>query len=238
MRSKWFLWPPSQTQDRTTLVCVPWAGGSASGYTRWRGTAPEQLTVTAVQPPGRETRSSEPAAEDFTAYVRDIAWEIAAIPGPVVLFGHSLGAVVAHAVAVKLQTSMARPVARLIVSGSAPPTGFPPAATRRIDVRDLGGVPAAVLKHRVFIEALERNLRADRRLMTSYRAVDGWSTRLTSPMLVLGGDTDPLVPVHALEGWRPFADDVEVLNLAGGHFFIHDHTDVVFHAALKAHCRS
>src|SRR4051795_7311632 len=45
---------------KTRLFCFPYAGGTAGGFRSWPNLLPVSVQVSAVQPPGRGERLSEP----------------------------------------------------------------------------------------------------------------------------------------------------------------------------------
>ncbi|MDT0616396.1 thioesterase II family protein, partial [Streptomyces lancefieldiae] len=101
----------------TKLVCFPAAGAGARCGTHWPLGLPADIGVLAVRYPGREDRFGDP----FPLRLEDLADDIAkALDGltrhRLVLFGHSMGASVAHEVALRLHERGCPPAA-LCVSG-------------------------------------------------------------------------------------------------------------------------
>jgi surfactin synthase thioesterase subunit len=121
---KWLLRPPSP--DATTrLLCFPFAGVGASALRRW----PERigpLEVCRVQLPGRENRLAEPPYHDFSTFAADAARALEpALDRPYALFGHCMGALLAHALLVRLVEIGAPLPQRVFVSSSlVPHRGF------------------------------------------------------------------------------------------------------------------
>ncbi|MFD7626286.1 thioesterase II family protein [Streptomyces sp. NPDC059851] len=102
------------------LVCFPHAGGSASFFHHW-GKALPAFEVHAVRYPGRADRVTEPHPADLLQLAREAADAIrTTLDGPIVLFGHSLGATAAFETARALRDAAAEP-AHLFVSGSRAP---------------------------------------------------------------------------------------------------------------------
>jgi surfactin synthase thioesterase subunit len=84
------------------------------------------VEVCRVQLPGRENRIREEAFADFDAFAAATAEGlIPYLDRPYALFGHCMGALLAHRLALALQDLAVRPPGRLIVSSSLPPH-FPP----------------------------------------------------------------------------------------------------------------
>jgi pimeloyl-ACP methyl ester carboxylesterase len=60
------------------------------------------------------------------------------------------------------------------------------------------------------------------------------NTRLTTPTLVLTGAQDAVVRAHLLGGYEPYADALEVREIAGAaHFIVDDQPETVLHNALE-----
>jgi len=105
---------------RFTLVCFPHAGGNATAFRDWPAYLPEDVAVYAVRYPGRLDRSHEPPARAVGEITGPVARTLGEVPGRLVLFGHSMGAVLAHQVAVNLEAAYRFPAA-LVVSGREAP---------------------------------------------------------------------------------------------------------------------
>lgn len=227
--------PGSGGAAQPALVCFPPAGAGASFYRRLSprltGPARGQLfsAVWAVQYPGRESRLREP--HTFTCSERSgeaaaaIRAQLSGSAG-VVLLGHSFGARVAFDTAVQL-TAAGCPVAGLIISGCAaqvPAPGHrlhPDPHTSTAEalltwVRELGGLPAALLACDELLALTEAALRAD--LIAAEAPAAPAAAVLDVPLLLLSADDDPLVPPAAMDGWASRTRaGVMRSRLHGGH---------------------
>ncbi|WP_372422059.1 thioesterase II family protein [Salinarimonas chemoclinalis] len=208
------------------VFCIPYAGGSEDVFDGW----PEHLApvaeVRAALLPGRGARFGEPLLDAMPALVEELARQVGDADGePLVLLGHSFGALAAHALALHLEAS-GRAVARLVVSGSRAPF-LPPQlpllhtmsdAELTARVGDLGGTDPEVLAHRDLMAMFLPILRADFRIVETYAP---GRVRLACPMTVMGGRHDAIVPIPDLEQWRAVSRGETVLRLyEGDHFFI------------------
>jgi surfactin synthase thioesterase subunit len=229
--------PEAAASDRLRIFCFPFAGGGGSFYLPWRKDLPG-IEICPVQPPGREGRSDEPMPASFDALVDAAARAIAPFAGGrYVLFGHSMGALLAFDVARRLGPD--RPPSLLIVSGKAAPSlpVDPPlsglsdeallsvAATRWND-------PAAQALDRDLADFFLPTLRTDLRLLES-RSPSPTPLPLGCPLLVLGGRSDAAVPIEKLVPWRRQTSGAFRLQLfAGGHFYLRENRALVL-AALR-----
>jgi surfactin synthase thioesterase subunit len=216
------------------LVCFPHAGGSATAYVQLARTLPADFDVVAVQYPGRQDRFYE---EPFTALAplveavaAELADELVADSGrPYALFGHSMGALVAFETARLLARRGELPEPqRLFLSGRGAP-GVGPGAYALPDddagvlaeVRKLGGTDQEMLENPEVLEMVLPALRADYRLLSTYRWRGG--EPLATAITALVGDNDPMVTVQEAGTWREqTVSDFELKVFPGGHFYLAD----------------
>jgi pimeloyl-ACP methyl ester carboxylesterase len=103
------------------VVCFPHSGGSAAAFGDWATAMPPGVELVAVQYPGRGDRFVEPLVDDVAAMADHAAAELRRLPtSDHVLFGHSLGALVAYETAMVLRDMGAEP-SRLCASACLPP---------------------------------------------------------------------------------------------------------------------
>jgi surfactin synthase thioesterase subunit len=144
---------------------------------------------------------------------------------PVVVFGHSLGALLGFAFARDVEAHGLGRAAAVVLSGRAPPTAAQ--TTRRFRsepellaiLRAWGGTPRPVLENRELLALLLAGFRADVALID---AAASWvSGKIGSPLLVTGGASDPTVAADGLEGWRAWTEGVfELQTFPGEHFYL------------------
>jgi surfactin synthase thioesterase subunit len=210
----------------TLVVCLPHAGGSANAYRTWHHGLPPDIGVLALQYPGREDRLADPfpagleeLADDVTRALGDLAHR------RLVLFGHSMGASVAHEVALRLHRR-GTPPAALCVSGRRPPhelAGLP--RLSGTDKEIIADVVRAEPSHaEVFADPGLREvvlpaLRADYRLVDDYQG--GHRPPLDCPVYAYTGDSDPIADPARMRGWAETTRGAFRLGvLPGGHFYL------------------
>lgn len=135
---RWLLREPSSTAA-ARLFCLPYAGAGASVYRRWPARI-GPLEVCPVQPPGRENRLREPGATSFPEFGRAAADAIRPyLDRPYAVFGHCMGALLAHSLAVELGRGP-EPAPRLLVVSSSRPPHWPPSRRYRLPTPGAVGV--------------------------------------------------------------------------------------------------
>lgn len=215
---------------RARLVCFPHAGGTAPFYrpVPYALSAGDRIETLAVQYPGRQDRRRETPIGDLNVLADRIHAELATRPElPTILFGHSMGAVVAFEVARRCERA-GRPADRLIVSGRrSPAIGQEEArdlhamddATIMAEIRSLDGSATAVLSDPDVMAAAMPSLRADYRAIEAYRV--GAEATVSCPVTSLTGDNDPKTSVSGAAGWQAHTTaDFDMQVFPGGHFFL------------------
>ncbi|MGW1433156.1 thioesterase II family protein [Streptomyces sp. NPDC002431] len=211
-----------------SLFCFPHAGGSPGEYVRWADDLPD-VQVWGVHLPGRTTRHAEPP---FTRVEPLVDALVTAVPfdsdGPFVLFGHSLGALLAFETAKELRRRGRRGPDCLIVS-SCPAPPLPPS-----------GDPLHLLSDEALLREIERRwdepldhlhgqpdlrvhalncFRADLALLDDYRPTS--DTLLACPVVAVAGTDEP--GGGAVVGWaRHTTGPTGIRLVPGGHFYFRD----------------
>jgi len=230
----------------TRVIAFPHGGGSPTGFLPWRGHLPDSLAAFVVQLPGRWERLNEPAHTRLDPLLDALlAGLLPTLAPPFVLFGVSMGALVAFELARALVRS-GGPLPSLLVVAAYPAPHLPnPLHAHRDSLRlALGDPPdtAALARHGLVPDGLLDPdalrlvlpaLRADIELVLHHEHRPG--PPLPLPILVLGGLADPLVTRAQLDAWvEHTAADFAVQQLPGGHLFYRTHPDATLRALSRA----
>ncbi|MEU7576189.1 alpha/beta fold hydrolase [Streptomyces sp. NPDC041068] len=214
------------------VLCLPYAGAGAGVYRPWQHDPGPALSPIPIQLPGREEEFSLPHHHSMAAAVADVVRRVrAAADGePFVLFGHSLGAVLAHEAARQLLASGGPIPRHLVVSGSVsprrrrPPRPFPtdPDAFTVARLRELTGAPLETLEHPELRDLLLPALLADLALLDDYRPPQD-PAPLPLPITAIRGSSDATVPVLDWQDWEAYTSAAfRGLQLPGGHMYLTD----------------
>ncbi|MEV7729937.1 alpha/beta fold hydrolase [Streptomyces sp. NPDC087917] len=220
----------AENGDQITLLCVPFAGAGPSFFHPWRDLSAGRWRVTSVELPGRERKIMEEPYRNVTEAAEGSIDDIVADLGEgarVVLFGHSLGAVLAYEL-VHLLTARGIRVERLIVSGSPGPwTQRERRATGLQDdeflarVEEFAGFRHEALDHPEMRELILPVLQADCEMHENY--VPSTDEPVSVPIHSLRGDSDGLVTAEEANQWRAATTaGFGYAEFAGDHMYLVD----------------
>ncbi|OSZ58960.1 thioesterase [Streptomyces pharetrae CZA14] len=222
-------------QSGVRLVCFAHAGAGTSAFHRWNTLLGQAAAPELRQLPGRGSRRREPRVTTRQALLADLHDLFTTQPpGPYVLYGHSLGGLIAYTLTRALHTA-GLPLPALLAVGACPPPGEPGELISRAQAPDHeltrvletfeavpeGAVPGD-LWHRLVLPVLRDDLKlaADLRAAAQEAATGG---PVPVPLLAVGGSEDVLVPAETMRGWSTWTQGRFVhRTLPGGHFFVRD----------------
>ncbi|MFB9876431.1 amino acid adenylation domain-containing protein [Planobispora siamensis] len=225
---------PARTTT-STLVCVPYGGGSAVIYQPLAEALPEDWALYSVAVPGHELgEESRPLEEVAQGCAEEI---LAGVEGPLVLYGHcGLGVMLVTEVARRLEAA-GREIDAIYLGGIFP-FARPGRGLGRIGhlmdrlTSDQGRINALAAGgldlddfDRDQLKLLIRNRREGTREAERYftRLFEERTERLRAPIIAVAGERDPAMEFYQeryLE-WRRLSDTVACVVLdEAGHFFL------------------
>jgi surfactin synthase thioesterase subunit len=226
-RCRWTVEPRHGSTTLTPLMIFPHAGAGAAAYRRLALEQAEVLHPVIVRLPCREQRLHEPPFRSMGALVRALVpalWPL--LVARPVLYGHSMGALVAFEVARYARDVCGAEPACLVVSGcAAPETRAPRHMRYRFSdnelwqsVCDLNGTPDEIARDQSMRDMLLPALRADFEVCDTYAYSPG--VPLNCPVVAFAGHADPEVAPAEMAGWAaettgPFRH----CTVPGHHFF-------------------
>ncbi|CAO5185188.1 pyochelin biosynthesis protein PchC [Frankia sp. AiPs1] len=214
--------------DGPRLVLFPHAGGAASFFIPLAKAMAPVAEVLAVQYPGRQDRRLEPLHTSIAPLADALAEVISGLPDdrPLVLFGHSMGAIVAFEVIRRLAAAGGPRPALLVVSGRRAPSAqrdeayhLLPEAAFVAEMATLGGTDPRVLAEPELLELILPPTRADYQAIETY--VPDADAVISTPVVALIGDTDPRVTTAEAQLWhRHTTASLDLRQFPGGHFYL------------------
>lgn len=196
-------------------------------YRRWLPHLPASADLYACQLPGREERLAEPHVtcwETLVSRCRDDCMTLGNVP--LILFGHSMGGLIAYEVATALESADHSPHHLVISAAHAPHQDTAEHQFRAKSDAQLaaalqrnGGLPQSVLNSPAFLDLFLPIIRADLSLYESYSRRS--HRPLGCPISVVGGLSDAVVAYQQLKEWRTYTRRTFALRVfEGGHFMI------------------
>jgi medium-chain acyl-[acyl-carrier-protein] hydrolase len=233
--NRWVTCPFPQPEAALRMFCFPFAGGGASIYRGWGKLFGSTVEVCPIQLPGRENRFSEPAFKEVQTLAQALASQLQLYSDkPFVMYGHSMGALVAFELTRVLQANgMAMPEA--LILGAHRAAHLPRTRETLYNLDDktfierlqrFGGFPEEVLASADLLQFLMPTLKADFTLCDTYVYTE--QEPLNCPIHIFSGAADPEAPPAVMEDWRQHSSvDAHMHVFQAGHFFIRSDLDSV-----------
>lgn len=220
------------------LFCLPYAGGSATYYSRWKKYLNDRIELCPIELAGRGRRYADPfyksiadAVEDVYSMIKDELDK-----EPYAIFGHSMGSVIAYELGVKTMNLHPVPVHIFVSGGTAPharkklkPTYNLPLEQFKEEILKYEGTPENFFDNKELLRLFLPILRADIKIMEEYSFSDGKEfARFHSPISVFCGKSDAHAPMSTIDEWQKLTDkECRIYPFEGGHFFIHDNEEEI-----------
>ena len=211
--------------SRWQLICIPFAAGAAHVYRPLAEAMPDGCEVLGIDAPGHGLDRG-PLPSNFDEFATACEVAITRIARhPYVLFGHSLGGLVAYRTARRLRASAHAPDA-LVLSACVPPEHRGVAAPlstahdmELVAYLERGGVTAPeLLADDQFLRYMLPILRSGLRALETFEEPDRSPLDLTT--LLLAGSNDDGAPTSFVESWRCRLPKANALQIEGGHMFV------------------
>jgi medium-chain acyl-[acyl-carrier-protein] hydrolase len=237
----WIVGGRTSSSSLCRLFCLPHSGSGAFQFASWKNFLPEFLDICPIQLPGRENRLREPLLTGIQTVVENLASELNLyLDRPYILYGYSLGALIAFELARELRRRKVRaPLSVFALARRAPHLPQPYALIHRLPddqflaevARRYGAMPAVIQQDVELMKLLVLVLRADITALETY--VYKEEDPLDCPIYAFGGSSDSTTTAQDLEAWRSHTRHTfESKIFHGDHFFIRNNRQSVFSAIL------
>nr|WP_273545590.1 alpha/beta fold hydrolase [Paenibacillus caui] len=211
------------------LVCFPYLGGYAGSFQGLAEELPDDVEVWAFNPPGHGRGGGEPLEhiEPMLQLYYEALLDV--IKPGCLLFGHSLGGIVAYFTAERLLAGEHPHAAtfRLVLSACNPP--YECGETRYHELPDdrlidqlisYGGLPEELVRERELLGYFLPVIHADFKVLYSSSTLN--HAPLAVPAYYLWGERDRTVSLSSAIGWvRYFANEIQLIPIKdGSHMFV------------------
>ncbi len=216
------------------LFLLPFAGGSKYSYNALKRHLPADINFRPLEFPGRGARLKEPLLYRIGQLVDDVAGKLGNPERPYALFGHSMGAIVGYLLLHRLLQANAPMPICFFASGNDAPSFCPgsqqihlvPEVEFPAAMNVYGGLPPGLLEDESLMRFFQPILRADFEIYETY--VHQRRPRLPCGITVLWGEDDNTCTAAGLAAWQnETAQPIESIGVAGDHFFVLKHAELV-----------
>ncbi len=233
--------------ERIKLFCLPYAGGSAAIYYKWRGFLNGHIALYPVELAGRGKRIRTPLYNDLKEAVEDICSIIGPETdgGPYALFGHSMGSLLAFETIYRLEQMGKKSPIHAFFSGRCAPCiaekskilHVLPDGQFKEEILKMGGTDSEVFENEELSGFFIPLLKSDFKIVETYRYAEK-GEKLKTDITVLSGKADSIAVHEDIAGWRQHtAGNCEIYEFEGGHFFINscvkDIADIINHTLTE-----
>jgi len=219
------------------LFCLPYAGGSSHIYFEWKHKLASDIEVVPIEYKGHGRLYGDKFYDSIDDASSDICKKIASkIEGDYVIYGHSLGSILAFETTYKLLQSGSKMPSKIILAGIRPPhliykdkkyTHLPKEEFMK-KVIMMGQTSQEVLDNKELLDYSYEILLADFKIIEMYNP-QSFPVKLDIPIVVLSGDRDEESPEVDMREWSNYTSKIaEFYILEGNHFFAFDHNPSFF----------
>lgn len=227
----------SRKQRRIKLFCFPYAGGSAMIYHPWKNKLGDGIELRPIELAGRGRRINDASYQDLQKVVEDMLAQIRdeIQESSYMLFGHSLGAIIAYELAKKVrEEGLPRPQ-HLFFSGKGAMHIERPEEKKyhlmdnekfKKEILELGGTPLEFFEYPELMELFLPLLKSDFKIAETY-SLNGGIQPFDQDITVLLGEADDLNDAQCTEWQQHTTKTCHFHYFPGGHFFINDEQEKI-----------
>ncbi|PFJ51518.1 thioesterase II family protein [Bacillus thuringiensis] len=230
------------------LFCIPYAGGSATIYSKWAKNLSEYVELCELELPGRGRRFNESFYRSIDDAAIDLCEKIKELSEGCryAILGHSMGSLIAFEVYYKL-VELGYPIPlHIFFSGCRAPhiTSIKrrlsdlPLHELREEILEYGATPTLIFDHEELLKLFIPIFISDFRMIEDYVYFEK-EEKIKSDITIMGGINDGNVSLADLKAWEVHAfKSANMLSFNGGHFFINEDIDEVTSLINKTLCEN
>ena len=211
--------------DKITIFALPYAGGTKAIYKSWEKIYSSCAEVVPIEYSGHGSRFCEQLYDDANDVVEDVFhYIIMKKPTNYIIYGHSMGSVIAVLLADKLEREYKYPPKLVAIGGRVPPdckekklSSLPKEELLK-EIFQLGQTDDEIMNNQELVDILYEIFRAD--IHVNEKEFSESRICLKSPLFVATGLEDYDSPVETMKQWRKYTTNSFSLQaFKGNHFF-------------------
>jgi len=215
------------------LFCFPYAGSSAFKYSVWNTYLKSSIKLIPVELAGRGSRISEAFYKNVSEAVHDVYSNIEHYLNdePYAFFGHSMGAIIAYELAIKIKKNKLPLPRHIFFSGRKAPDvirndekkyHLMEENTFEREIIELGGTSNVFFQDKELTELLLPVLKQDLKIAETYEFNKMFKPFEFNISILLGKDEDFIA--EQCDSWKRHTEGIcSIYYFNGGHFFILNH---------------
>ncbi|EAO0165833.1 thioesterase [Salmonella enterica] len=226
MKKSWIRCIPGGKPNALALFCLAHAGGNSSLFKGWRDILPDDIDLYLITLPGRHELLQQPMPDSINQLSSQLVDQLLSyINNPWAIFGHSMGAVIAHEVIIEVMSRNKNPPIMLGVSSREAPqfhhSGILHQQSDQLlctELIRLGGTASELLE----IDEMRNIILSTMR--TDYSLIERWKLsshqKIPCHICAFIGCNDPDVNEEQAKGWEIWSETGFTLDVfSGGHFY-------------------
>ncbi len=230
----WFVNFKKRPLKKFHLFYFHHSGGGASMFHPWVEHLSPSIELIAIQLPGRETRFTEKLTDSLIEILDNLTEGFTSfLETPFIVFGHSLGGILAYEFAREIYEKYALLPKHLIVSAMRAPHLPRKSYLHMLNDRELAeklklfdGIDDKILQNEELLELFLPIIRSDLSISETYHS----STVKQMPcnITLLSGREDKTLSEQDIKEWKKYTKaEFKSLSFVGGHFFIKNNQNAI-----------
>lgn len=223
--------------SKVKLICLPYAGGTAQSYIKWKTYLDKNIQLCPIELAGRGMRCNEKLYECFEEALEDVYYQVRNIINSeaYVLFGHSMGCWLIYELWHKINKSNFKKPEHMFLSGRRAPHikkqdenyhTLPKQELKKVLLK-FGGTPDEILENDDMFDCFYPIMKSDFKLTAAYKHIEK-KVKIDCRLSIFSGKYDDSIKMSELISWKKYTyQSCKFTLFKGGHFFINENAEEV-----------
>ena len=223
------------TRAKKRMVVIPFAGGSSQSFSNWNSMLGNDVEINILDYPGHGSRIREKLVSDFEELTEDMIIQLnSAIDQPVILFGHSMGALTSAYVAAECYRKYGMIFEGLIISSCLPPQKL--GKMKYVEPKDEHlehyliserNIPEDIIKSKEFKRLLFPAIKNDFKVLRTFKYKE--LQLPPCPIHCIYAEQDFDIDMESMKDWQECCSSpIHWHNIKGTHFYFEDYPNDAF----------